>query len=64
MLLFLFALPRNATCLRREDARFIAFTDAETLGSHCKVNSYYNYYMQTPDIPALLGESETVMMHA
>ncbi len=44
MLLFLFALPRNATRLRREDARFIV-TDAETLGLHRKVNSYYNYYM-------------------
>ncbi len=28
------------------------------------VNSYYDYYMSTPDLPALRGESETLMMHS
>ncbi len=39
-------------------------TDAENLGSDHKVNSYYNYYIVTPHLPALRGESETLMMHS
>ncbi len=45
-------------------------TDAETLGSYHKVNSYYDYYIlhihftilhKLPHLPALRGESETLM---
>ncbi len=46
------------TRLQKEHA-CISLTDAETLGSYHKLNSYYDYYMQTPHLPALLGESET-----
>ncbi len=42
----------------------LSLTDAETLGLYHKVNSYYDYYMQTPHLLALRGESETLMMHS
>ncbi len=38
-------------------------TDAETLGSYLKVNSYYDDYMLT-HLQALRGDSETLMMRA
>ncbi len=43
-------------------------TDAETLGSYHKVNSYYDYYIyilrllhKLPHLPALRGESGNLM---
>ncbi len=47
MLLFLFALPRNATHVFGGKMLVLSLNviDAETLGSHRKVNLYYNYYM-------------------
>ncbi len=42
----------------------LSLSDAETLGLYHKVNSYYDYYMQTPHLLALRGESETLMMHS
>ncbi len=40
---FFFALSRNAT--HGWNMLILSFTDAETLGSYHKVNSYYDYYM-------------------
>ncbi len=42
----------------------LSLTDAETLDSYHKINSYYDYYMQTPHLPAVRGESEILMMHS
>ncbi len=42
----------------------LSLIDVDTLGSYHKINSYYDYYMLTLDLPALRGESETLMMHS
>ncbi len=59
-----FALSWNATQGFGKNMLVLSLTDAETLGSYHKLNSYYVYYMQTPHLPALRGESETLIMHS
>ncbi len=61
---FFFALFQNATQGFGWNMLVLSLIDVETLGSYHKVNSYYDYYMLTLDLPALRGESETLMMHS